>query len=327
MKLLKAMFFVLILMLSVIFQATSLFAQSSEAELDDYYDWGKSKPQMFRVTLGSGMLNQQSLAKKPFVNQDVYIPHMTTALSVFLVDEFAISGLLALNSKNSLGAGGEMELTPISLRAMSKDNFFQAAALVGFYSVGNMLIRMRELSMQGATDTISDTERGFINQEVQNLKEEVQRIANTTKFGNIDLLSGQGPELEIQVGIGSSAENDRLKYDTKNFDSTVEKLGLMEVSTATKLEAQANLDIIDGAISKVSENRATFGAIQNRLQSTTNNLMISYENLSAANSRIRDADVAAESAELIKRNILTQAGTSTLAQANSNSMLALKLVG
>jgi len=196
----------------------------------------------------------------------------------------------------------------------------------GLNEVGNMLIRMRELSIQAASDTIGDKERGFINKEVQSLKAEVDRIALTTKFNGAELLSGKGEKLDFQVGINNSPELDRLSFDAGRFESTGNTLGITSVSTESKEHAVSNLEHLDGAISKVNENRAEFGALQNRLQSTLSNLMISDENISAANSRIRDADVAAESAELTKRNILTQAGVSTLAQANSNSSLALKLI-
>jgi len=196
----------------------------------------------------------------------------------------------------------------------------------GLNEVGNMLIRMRELSIQSATDTITDKERSFTDKEVQSLKAEIDRIAKTTKFNGVELISGTGPDLEFQVGTGPSAENDRLAFKANRYDSTLGALGMDSVSTATKADSQSNLEKLDMAISKVSENRADFGALQNRLQSTMNNLMVTDENISAANSRIRDADVAAESAELTKRNILTQAGVSTLAQANNSSMLALKLL-
>jgi flagellin len=197
----------------------------------------------------------------------------------------------------------------------------------GLNEVSNILIRMRELSIQSASDTIGDTERSFTNKEVQALHAEVDRISQTTKFNGVELLSGKGDKLEFQVGIGPKAETDRISYDTASVNSSTDALGLSGISTSSKESAQANLDSLDKAISMVSGNRANFGALQNRLQSTMNNLMVSDENVSAANSRIRDADVALESAELTKRNILTSAAVSTLAQANSNSMMALKLIG
>jgi flagellin len=196
----------------------------------------------------------------------------------------------------------------------------------GLNEIGSILIRMRELSMQAASDTIGDTERGFTNLEVQALKVEVDRIAMSTRFNNVDLLNGQGPTLEFQVGTGSSPERDRIKYETANANATTGALGIDGVTTVTRQDAQSNLETLDKAISIVSGNRANFGALQNRLQSTMNNLGVMDENLSAANSRIRDADFAQETAELAKRSILSSAGTSTLAQANQNQMLALKLL-
>ncbi|MBI2607064.1 MAG: flagellin FliC [Deltaproteobacteria bacterium] len=196
----------------------------------------------------------------------------------------------------------------------------------GLNEVGNMLIRMRELSIQAATDTLTDVERGFVDKEVQSLKAEVDRIAKTTKYNGVEVLSGSGQDLQFQIGVHSSAELDRLYFKPSEYDATLGRLGLDGISTVSREDSQSNLDKLDSAITVVSENRASFGALQNRLQSTMANLQVSHENLSAANSRIRDADIAAESAELTKRNILTQSGTATLAQANQNSTLALKLL-
>lgn len=196
----------------------------------------------------------------------------------------------------------------------------------GLNEIQNILIRLRELSMQAASDTVGDVERGFTDKEVQNLVSEMQRIAEVTKFNGLNLLNGQGEILEFQVGTQNNPLQDRLVYDRASADATVMKLGLTELNVKTKLAAQTNLARIDEAIRQVNDNRAGFGALQNRLQSTINNLQVADENLSAANSRIRDVDVAAESSELTKRNILMQAGTAMLAQANSNGMLALKLL-
>lgn len=197
----------------------------------------------------------------------------------------------------------------------------------GLNEIQNILIRLRELSMQAATDTVGDVERGFTNKEVENLVAEVQRISEVTQFNGRTLLNGQGGALEFQVGTRNNPEQDRLVYDTTMADATTGKLGLAGMTVLTKGDAQQNLAKLDDAIRMVNDNRAGFGALQNRLQSTINNLMIADENLSAANSRIRDVDVAAESSELTKKNILAQAGTAMLAQANSNNMMALKLLG
>ncbi|MBS1962776.1 MAG: flagellin FliC [Bdellovibrionales bacterium] len=192
---------------------------------------------------------------------------------------------------------------------------------------GNILTRFRELSIQAASDTIGDTERGFIDKEVQQLGAEIDRIAKSTEYNGRKLLSGEGDMLEIQVGLKNDKVLDRFQYDVAKVNSTAEALGVAGMTVATKEEAQNNLDKIDKAITTLSGNRAEMGALQNRLQSSINNMQIYNENLSAGNSRIRDIDVASETAELTKNNILTQATTSVLGQANQNSMLALKLLG
>ncbi|NDD90735.1 flagellin FliC [bacterium] len=193
--------------------------------------------------------------------------------------------------------------------------------------VSNILTRMRELSIQGASDTIGDAERSYIDKEVQQLKSEVDRIANSTEFNGRKLLNGSTPPLDIQVGIHSDSVNDRFVFDTQDKNSTVDSLGLNSVSTDSKAASQSNLEKIDQAMTRLSENRAGLGALQNRLGSTINNLMIYSENLAAANSRIRDTDMAEETSELTKASILTQATVSVLGQANQTPQLALKLIG
>ncbi len=197
----------------------------------------------------------------------------------------------------------------------------------GLNEIQNIMIRLRELSVQAANDTLSETDRSFINKEFSSLVSEVDRISAVTQFNNIPLINGSGGLLEFQVGTKNNPEFDRITYDTTVSDATVGTLGIAEMSVLTKENAQSNLDGIDEAVRLVSQNRSHFGALQNRLQSTINNLAVADENLSAANSRVRDVDVAYETAELTKRNILAQAGTAMLAQANSNGMLALKLLG
>jgi len=196
----------------------------------------------------------------------------------------------------------------------------------GLNEISNILVRLRELSVQAASDTIGDTERSFTNREFQSLKEEIQRIATSTNYNGTQVLAGREQPIDIQVGVYNTA-NDRLSYDTKFADSRLEALGVAEETVASKLGAQLSLSKIDGGLKQVNEVRSTLGAMQNRLASTVNNLSIYDENLSAANSRIRDVDVAEESSELVKQNILQQAGVSVLAQANSSQQQALKLLG
>ncbi len=197
----------------------------------------------------------------------------------------------------------------------------------GMNEIGNMLTRFRELSIQAASDTIGDKERGFINKEMQQLHSEVDRIADTTEFNGKKLLNGSGDKLEIQVGLNNSPELDRFHYDTAKLNVKTESLGIGDINTLSKEAAQENLAKIDGAIKSLSENRADVGALQNRLQSSISNLSIYEENLSAANSRIKDVDIASETAEMTKSNILSQAGVAVLSQANNNAMGALKLLG
>jgi flagellin len=193
--------------------------------------------------------------------------------------------------------------------------------------IGNILIRMRELSIQGASDTIGDNERGFIHKEVSHLKDEVNRISNSTEFNGTKLLNGTSAPLDIQIGINNNAALDRFVFDSPARSTTLEALGIEGLSTMTKEASQMNLMSLDGAINKLSENRAGLGALQNRLGSAINNLNIYRENLEGANSRIRDTDMAEETSELTKQNILTQANISVLAQANQNPQAALKLLG
>ena len=192
--------------------------------------------------------------------------------------------------------------------------------------VSNILIRLRELGVQAASDTIGATERKFLNVEFEQLTSEVDRIANSTEFNRVPLLNGTGAVFDIQIGTRNDPISDRLTFDASSADVNVAALGLNLASVSDKISAQNSLTSIDQAIISVSGIRADFGALQNRLQSTVNNIQTSIENLSSANSRVRDTDVAAETAELTKQNILMQAGTSVLSQANSSTNSALALI-
>ncbi len=182
--------------------------------------------------------------------------------------------------------------------------------------VSNMLIRLRELGVQAASDTIGDTERQFLDVEYQQLKSEIQRVTESTNYNGYDLLNGTGGVLDIQVGTNNDAFKDRISFNAGAANSTLEALGLTAESLDTKEAAQMSLNTVDSAMISVNSIRANFGAMQNRLQSTSSNLLIYDENMSAANSRIRDTDVAAETSEMIRNNILMQAGVSVLGQAN-----------
>ena len=197
----------------------------------------------------------------------------------------------------------------------------------GLNEVSNILSRLRELSMQAASDTVSDTERGFTNLEYQNLKQEIERISQVTEFNGNKLLNGVGGVYDFQIGINNDAFQDRITMDTNTLNSSVGALGVGEIDISSKAGAQNSLAVLDQAIETVSGQRAQLGAKQNRLSSTIQNLQVFNENLSAANSRIRDTDFAEETAKNTKLNILTNAGASVLAQSNAQNSVALKLIG
>ncbi|MBS1958736.1 MAG: flagellin FliC [Bdellovibrionales bacterium] len=220
-------------------------------------------------------------------------------------------------SVRSLGQAGRNASDGISLVQVAEG---------GTNEISNILVRMRELSIQGASDTIGDLERGFIHKEIVALKGEINRIAETTVFNGTKLLNGSADMLEVQVGLHNNPAEDRLVIDPKQQNVSLEALGLNDISTQTKQQSQQNLEMVDKALNIVMSNRADLGAMQNRLQSTINNISIYKENLEAARSRIRDTDMAAETSELTKDNILTQAGISVLSQANANPQQALKLL-
>ena len=197
----------------------------------------------------------------------------------------------------------------------------------GLNEISNMIVRLRELSIQAASDTIGDTERQFADREFQSLKQEIDRIANVTAFNGNPLLNGKSGIFEIQVGIQNNPILDRVVYNGERSDASLDALKLGGESVATKQGAQLALSVIDDALIRVNSIRADLGAMQNRLQSTINNLAISDENLSSANSRIRDTDIAEEVSEMTKQNILLQSGISVLSQANNSNSAALKLLG
>lgn len=196
----------------------------------------------------------------------------------------------------------------------------------GLQEVSNMLVRLRELAVQAASDTVGETERKFTDVEYQQLKSEIQRISEVTEFNGRDLLNGTGGIIDIQVGTHNDPFKDRISFNSSAANSSLESLGLTAEGLSTKESAQASLSVVDNAMVSVNAMRANFGALQNRLNSTIGNLAVAHENLSAANSRIRDTDVAEETAELTRNNILTQAGVSVLGQANQMQNVALKLL-
>jgi flagellin len=191
--------------------------------------------------------------------------------------------------------------------------------------VSSILLRMKELAEQSLNGTLSDTDRGYLDAEYTALTSEIDRISASTEFNSVKLLDGTGSAtLAIQVGIGTAA-SDSVTIDLSNDrDSTA--LGVTTaIDTATN--ATSAMGEIDAAIASITSARSDFGAIQNRLESSIRNINMTAENLSAANSRIRDVDIAKETSRMTSLQILQQAGVSMLAQANMTSGLAMALMG
>ena len=189
-----------------------------------------------------------------------------------------------------------------------------------------ILTRMRELAIQSASDTMTDSERAMSNSEYEAFKNELNRLAQTTEFNGKKLLNGSNLQLDFQVGVGSNSADDQISFNTKSVNSGTTALGVAHLSIASKSGAQQSLATIDRAIDKVSGHRALLGSIQNRLQTSSNNLGIYVQNMSFSNSQIRDVDYALETANQARNSIITQTSTAVMAQANTSGQNALKLV-
>ncbi len=213
---------------------------------------------------------------------------------------------------------------------MARTNSFNAVSAIqvsegGLNEVSNILVRLRELGIQAASDNVGEKERSFLDLEAKNIIEEADRIARTTTFGDKKLLDGSGGKQTYHVGPNGGEENT-ITFDLSS-NATASEIGIDGLSLADKDSAKDLLNVVDGAMQKVGEMRANFGAIQNRLETTTANLDTQIENLSAARSRISDTDVARESSELASAQVLQSAAVSVLAQANQFPSIALKLIG
>lgn len=194
----------------------------------------------------------------------------------------------------------------------------------GLNEQNNIIIRLRELSIQAASDNVSDVERKFLDQEYQQLTQEFDRIAKTTRFGNVKLLDGSGKEFVYQVGAFAGPDN-QVKYNMDS-NSTSSAVGISGLDIKDQDDAIDNIEKLDKGLTKISELRANFGAIQSRLAATTGNLDTELINISAARSRIADADLAEETANIVQATVLQEAGVAVLAQANNHPARAIRLI-
>ncbi len=199
----------------------------------------------------------------------------------------------------------------------------------GLAEIGDILTRMRELAEEAANGTLGTNEKSALNNEYQQLKSEINRIASVTEFNGTKLLDGSKSTSGVTLQVGYMATgSDTINFFSGVKSSDVTNLGLTGAASAILSAAVARTAIayIDTAIARIAERRGTLGAIQNRLEHTINNLRIASENLTAANSRIKDADFAYETAIFTRNQILVQAGTAVLAQANVLPQNALQLL-
>jgi flagellin len=200
-------------------------------------------------------------------------------------------------------------------------------AEAAYQSISDTLIRMRELAVEAANDSLSDTERGFLDTEFQDLETEITRISDVTEFNGIQLLdgtAGAAGTMTFQVGTRNST-NDRITVDLEDQDSTA--LAVNESAVDTRANAQAAITEIDTAMESLNTDRASLGSTINSLNVAVTNLSSTIENYGAAVGTIRDADIGQEAAEFSRQQVLQQAGVSMLAQANAMPNLALRLLG
>lgn len=226
----------------------------------------------------------------------------------------------------SEGLKNDISGMDVARRNADQASSFAAIAEGGMSEQSNLIIRMRELAVQAASDTYSDRERSFMQSEFEKLQSEVERIALTSSFGSKKLLDGTSlGEIDIQVGTKGDA-NSRITFNA-DTDTTLSGLGIEGISVNEKTDARDALDALDEGLTHISMQRSKYGALQSRLESTQSFLSTSIENVSEANSKLADTDVAKAVSDLRRNQILQQYQTSLLASANDQVGLALRLIG
>ncbi len=197
-----------------------------------------------------------------------------------------------------------------------------------YNSISDLLIRMRELAVQSANDSLTNKERAYLNTEFEDLTTELTRISDVAEYNGVALLDGTAGDgagnMVFQVGTRNTV-NDQIKVNLKDQDAT--QLGVDTLAIDNLTNSQASITGIDTALDTLATDRATLGSKINELTASVDNLALTVENLSAANSQIRDADISKESAQFSKNQVLMQSGVAMLSQANSVPQMALKLLG
>jgi len=247
-----------------------------------------------------------------------------------------LSSGLKINSASDDAAGmavAEGLRAQIGGFQQASENANDAVALLAtaegsYNAISDIMVRMRELAVQSSTDTLTDKERAYIDTEYQDLSSEITRISDVTEYNGINLLDGTSGDgsgaMVFQVGTRNTT-NDQITITLKDQDATALSLNTTDVSSLAT--SQAAITAIDSAIDTLATDRATLGSTSNELTLAVDNLANTIENLSSARSQIEDADIAAESAEFTKNQVLMQAGVSMLSQANSTPQMGLRLLG
>ena len=187
--------------------------------------------------------------------------------------------------------------------------------------------RLRELGMQASTDTVSDMDRTIIDKEFQQLTKEVERLTISTSFNGTNIIKDKDSVYDLQIGVNGDANLDRIRYDMSKIMDSSNNFGISNVNLRSKESSQNSLSKIDNMMTQISLSRAHLGAMQTRVNSSIQNLQVSRENLSDANSKIRDADFAKEAALRAKSQIAQSASLAMLKMSNEQPGVILKLVG
>jgi flagellin len=240
---------------------------------------------------------------------------------------FRING--AADDAAGLGISNQMDaqISSYSVAERNTNNGISMAQTAegALGQVSTMVQRLRGLAVEGSNGDLTSVDRGFLDTEFTSLKQEIDRISTSTTYNGQALLSGAANTVTFQVGINNTT-NDQIGVGFGGIDLTSLGLNASSVSGATAANAQTSIDAADAALATISTQRANYGASMNRMQVTVSNIQSMRTNLSAANSRIKDVDVAEETAQMARNNVMSQAGAAVLAQANQAPQLAMKLL-
>ncbi len=272
-----------------------------------------------RINTNIGSMNAQRNLEKVTNRLQGNFRRLATGLRISTASDDAAGLAISERLKAQLGS-----LNQARRNANDGISFTQTAE-GALDEVSNILVRMRELAIQASNGTVSTSDKNTLEEEFAVLKSEIDRIANSSEFNGIKLLDGSTTQASFQIGAGNVAANNKITVNLE--DVNIAQLSINVASIGGSGNTSAAIADVDTTINTISSLRGKLGAAQNRLNSTINNLANQAENIAAANSRIRDVDVAFETADLTRNSILQQASLSILAQANAQPQSALTLLG